>query len=155
MRTLNPNRLHIDGFTFEPSWPWPEVMKLWPRSRDTEVSVVINTSDGQFCVDSSSVGQHVTDVCLAFLWQDKEHRYECTFLHPHKPSSYIVQYPVLKITLSAYTLLPRQTCSITHRLNFSGKHPAICYNEFTKAAPRLIHNCVEGNHLLLHLSTTE
>ena len=27
-----------------------------------------------------------------------------------------------------HTLLPWQTCSIKHCLNFSGKHPTICYN---------------------------
>ncbi|KAK2187745.1 hypothetical protein NP493_155g00000 [Ridgeia piscesae] len=26
-----------------------------------------------------------------------------------------------------YSLLPWQTCSFRHHLNFSGKHPAICY----------------------------
>ena len=50
------------------------------------------------------------------------------FGHIKKISSYIAQYPILRIAQSAYTLLPWQTCSIRHHLNFSGKHPATCCN---------------------------
>ena len=40
--------------------------------------------------------------------------------------SYTAQYPILRIAQS--TLLPWQTCSLRHHLNFSGKHRATCYN---------------------------
>ena len=44
-----------------------------------------------------------------------------------KASSYRAQYPVLRTLKTLYTLLPWQTCSLRYHLNFSGKHPAICY----------------------------
>ena len=41
-----------------------------------------------------------------------------------KVSSYTAQYPILRLK-ARYTLLPWQTCSIRHHLNFYGKHPAM------------------------------
>jgi len=45
-----------------------------------------------------------------------------------KVTSYIAQYPVLEAAQRSFTLFPWQTWSIKYRLNFSGKHPPICYN---------------------------
>ena len=57
-----------------------------------------------------------------------------------KVSSYIAQYPIIGIAQSALPFTSLAVTSIRYHHNLYGKHPALCCNQYAKAA------CIHKHH---------